>query len=103
MGSAIRSRGVNPGDRCGIYGSNCPQRIIAMEACNSHAITYVPLYDTLSANAVEFIINHAQVSIAFVQENKIPAILSCLPNCSMHLKTIVSSAQKKEAEDLGVS
>ncbi|KAL6213510.1 hypothetical protein ACLB2K_012957 [Fragaria x ananassa] len=108
MGSAIRSRGVNPGDRCGIYGSNCPKWIIAMEACNSQAITYVPLYDTLGANAVEFIINHAEVSIAFVQENKIPAIISCLPNCLTHLKTIVSftnvsSTQKKEAEDLGVS
>ncbi|KAL6270234.1 hypothetical protein ACE6H2_027145 [Prunus campanulata] len=108
MGSAIRSRGVNPGDRCGIFGSNCPQWLTAMEACNSHAITYVPLYDTLGANAVEFIINHAEVSIAFVQENKIPAILSCLPNCSTHLKTIVSfanisSTRKEEAEGLGVS
>ncbi|PRQ23455.1 putative long-chain-fatty-acid--CoA ligase [Rosa chinensis] len=87
-----------------IYGSNFPQWIIAMEACDSHAITYVPLYDTL----VEFIINRAEVSIAFVQENKIPAIMSILPNCSMHLKTIVSftnvsSTQKKEAEELGVS
>lgn len=31
------------------------------------------------ANAVEFIINHAEVSIAFVQENKIPAV-SYFPN-----------------------
>ncbi|XP_058191011.1 probable CoA ligase CCL6 [Rhododendron vialii] len=108
MGSAIRSRGVNPGDRCGIYGSNCPEWIISMEACSSHAITYVPLYDTLGPNAVEFIINHAEVSIAFVQENKIPAVLTCLPKCSSYLKTIVSfgeisGIQKKEAEDLGVS
>ncbi|KAL9414977.1 hypothetical protein AB3S75_043281 [Citrus x aurantiifolia] len=108
FGSAMRSRGVNPGDRCGIYGSNCPEWIIAMEACNSQAITYVPLYDTLGANAVEFIINHAEVSIAFVQENKIPSILSCLPRCCLYLKTIVSfanvsSSQKKEAEELGVS
>ncbi|KAE9447217.1 hypothetical protein C3L33_20871, partial [Rhododendron williamsianum] len=89
IGSAIRSRGVNP-------------------ACNSHAITYVPLYDTLGPNAVEFIINHAEVSIAFIQENKIPAVLTCLPKCSSYLKTIVSfgeisGIQKKEAEDLGVS
>ncbi|PRQ23569.1 putative long-chain-fatty-acid--CoA ligase [Rosa chinensis] len=89
VGSSIRSHVVNP-------------------ACDSHAITYVPLYDTLGANAVEFIINRAEVSIAFVQENKIPAIISILPNCSMHLKTIVSftnvsSTQKKEAEELGVS
>ncbi|KAI5661014.1 hypothetical protein M9H77_20337 [Catharanthus roseus] len=107
IGSAIRSRGVNPGDRCGIYGSNCPEWIVAMEACNSQAITYVPLYDTLGANAVEFIINHAEVSIAFVQESKISSILKCLPNCSTHLRTIVSFGkiledQKKEAEEHGV-
>ncbi|KGN61759.1 long chain acyl-CoA synthetase 2 [Cucumis sativus] len=108
MGSAIRKRGVNSGDRCGIYGSNCPEWIISMEACNSQAITYVPLYDTLGANAVEFIINHAEVSIAFVQENKLASIFSCLPRCSNQLKTIVSftnvsSVLKKEAEELGVS
>ncbi|TXG64467.1 hypothetical protein EZV62_011461 [Acer yangbiense] len=108
LGSAIRTLGVNPGGHCGIYGSNCPEWILSMEACNSQSITYVPLYDTLGANAVEFIINHAEVSIAFVQENKIPAIISCLPRCSSYLKTIVSfsnisSTQKKEAEELGVS
>ncbi|XP_022986475.1 long chain acyl-CoA synthetase 2 [Cucurbita maxima] len=108
MGSAIRKCGVNPGDCCGIYGSNCPEWIISMEACNSQAITYVPLYDTLGANAVEFIINHAEVSIAFVQENKLASIFSCLPRCSTQLKTIVSfnnvsSVHKKEAEELGVS
>ncbi|RYR70079.1 hypothetical protein Ahy_A03g016594 isoform B [Arachis hypogaea] len=62
IGSAMSSRGVNP-------------------ACNSHSVTYVPLYDTLGPNAVEFIINHAQVSIAFVQENKIPS-------CSSNLKSM---------------
>lgn len=108
LGSAMRSRGLNPGDRCGIYGSNCPEWITVMEACNSQAVTYVPLYDTLGPNAVEFIINHAEVSLAFVQENKLSSILSCLPRCSSYLKTIVSfgnisTLQKKEAEELGVS
>ncbi|KAJ6671315.1 LONG CHAIN ACYL-COA SYNTHETASE 2 [Salix viminalis] len=108
IGSAMRRRGVNPGDRCGIYGSNCAEWITAMEACNSQAVTYVPLYDTLGPNAVEFIINHAEVSIAFVQENKLSSILSCLPKCSSNLKTIVSfgnisDMQKKEADELGVS
>ncbi|XP_068502864.1 probable CoA ligase CCL6 isoform X2 [Phaseolus vulgaris] len=59
------------------------------------------------ANAVEFIINHAEVSIAFVQDSKIPSVLSCLGRCS-NLKTIVSfgnvlTAQKKEAEEFGAS
>ncbi|KZV17752.1 long chain acyl-CoA synthetase 2-like [Dorcoceras hygrometricum] len=107
IGSAIRTRGVNPGDHCGIYGANCPEWIMSMEACISHAITYVPLYDSLGANAVEFIINHAEVSIAFVHETKLPAILACLSNCVSHLKTIVSfgkisEEQKESAKELGV-
>ncbi|KAI3446056.1 hypothetical protein Pfo_002721 [Paulownia fortunei] len=108
IGSAIRRRGVNPGDKCGIYGANCSEWIIAMEACNSQAITYVPLYDTLGANAVEFIINHAEVSIAFVQESKLLPVLSCLSKCVSNLKTIVSfgkisDKQKEAAEELGVA
>ncbi|XP_050231555.1 probable CoA ligase CCL6 [Mercurialis annua] len=108
LGSAMRSRGLNPQDRCGIYGTNCPQWITAMEACNSQAITYVPLYDTLGPNAVEYIINHAEVSLAFVQETKLSSVISCLSNCSSYLKTIVSfgnvsDLQKKEAEEFGVS
>ncbi|KMT00518.1 hypothetical protein BVRB_9g218160 [Beta vulgaris subsp. vulgaris] len=107
IGSAIRKTGVNPGGQCGIYGSNCPKWIIAMQACNGQAISYVPLYDTLGANAVEFIINHAEVSLVFVQEKKLPAILACLSKCT-YLKTIVSfdsisSTQRKEAEEAGVS
>ncbi|KAG9136912.1 hypothetical protein Leryth_020012 [Lithospermum erythrorhizon] len=88
IGSAIRSRGVNHGGCCGIYGANCPEWIMAMEACNSQGVTYVPLYDTLGANAVEFMINHAEVSISFVQESKISEILSY---------------QREEAEKLGVA
>ncbi|XP_047941409.1 probable CoA ligase CCL6 [Salvia hispanica] len=108
IGSAMRRRGVNPGDKCGIYGVNCPEWIMAMEACNSQAITYVPLYDSLGANAVEFIINHAEVSIAFVHESKFPAILTCLSKCASNLKTIVSfgkvsDKQKEATEELGVT
>ncbi|KAL4320144.1 hypothetical protein GQ457_18G020250 [Hibiscus cannabinus] len=95
----------------------------------SQAVTYVPLYDSLvksitpftfvaGADAVEFVVNHAEVSTAFVQENKLHdtmviffscilfqvlihnmflkfdpgQILSCLPACCSYLKTIVSFA-----------
>uniref|UniRef100_A0A0C9RQP3 Long-chain-fatty-acid--CoA ligase n=1 Tax=Wollemia nobilis TaxID=56998 RepID=A0A0C9RQP3_9CONI len=107
IGSAIRSCGLEEGGRCGIYGANCPEWIISMEACNGHGIYCVPLYDTLGADAVEFIIRHAEVSIAIVQESKIPAILKCLPACGDHLKTLVSfgnitDAQREEAERNGV-
>ncbi|XP_039823798.1 long chain acyl-CoA synthetase 2-like isoform X2 [Panicum virgatum] len=108
IGSAIRSFSVNPGAHCGIYGSNCPEWVMAMQACNSQGICYVPLYDTLGANAVEFIMDHAEISIAFVQESKIKSILAVVPKCTAHLRAIVSfgdftSEMKKEAEKFGVS
>ncbi|KAG2562696.1 hypothetical protein PVAP13_8KG240800 [Panicum virgatum] len=116
IGTAIRSLDVNPGAHCGIYGSNCPEWVMAMQslltffcqACNSQGICYVPLYDTLGANAVEFIMDHAEISIAFVQESKIKSILAVVPKCTAHLRAIVSfgyftTEMKKEAEKFGVS
>uniref|UniRef100_A0A1J3GAZ2 Long-chain-fatty-acid--CoA ligase n=1 Tax=Noccaea caerulescens TaxID=107243 RepID=A0A1J3GAZ2_NOCCA len=108
IGSAIRGQGVDPGNCCGIYGSNCPEWIIAMEACMSQGITYVPLYDTLGVNAVEFIINHAEVSLVFVQEKTLSSVLASHKGCSSNLKTIVSfgevsTTQKEEAKKQCVS
>ncbi|XP_066366830.1 long chain acyl-CoA synthetase 2 [Miscanthus floridulus] len=51
IGSAIRSLGVEPGAHCGIYGSNCPEWVMAMQACNSQGICYVPLNDTLDTSS----------------------------------------------------
>eukprot|EP00252_Welwitschia_mirabilis_P006976 TRINITY_DN17953_c0_g1_i1.p1 TRINITY_DN17953_c0_g1~~TRINITY_DN17953_c0_g1_i1.p1 ORF type:complete len:342 (-),score=29.08 TRINITY_DN17953_c0_g1_i1:23-946(-) len=79
-----------------------------MEACNGHGVCCVPLYDTLGADAVEFIIRHAEVSITFVQEANIPMILKCLQGTTVqYLKTIVSfggiaDQQKESAEMHGV-
>ncbi|GAB2293138.1 Long chain acyl-CoA synthetase 4 [Dionaea muscipula] len=90
LGLSIRTCGVGKGGRCGIYGANCPEWIISMEACNAHGVLCVPLYDTLGAGAVEFIIRHAEVSIAFVEEKKISELLKTLPNTKEYLKTLVS-------------
>jgi long-chain acyl-CoA synthetase len=43
---------------------------MSMEACNAHGLYCVPLYDTLGAGAVEFVICHAEVSLAFVEGKK---------------------------------
>ncbi|CAJ1927296.1 unnamed protein product [Sphenostylis stenocarpa] len=72
VGNSIRSCGYGEGVKCGIYGANSAEWIMSMEACNAHGLYCVPLYDTLGAGAVEFIICHAEVSIAFAEEKKIP-------------------------------
>lgn len=48
--------------------------MVLMQACNAHGLYCVPLYDTLGAGAVEFIITHSEVSIVFVEENKISEV-----------------------------
>ncbi|KAG6420189.1 hypothetical protein SASPL_116709 [Salvia splendens] len=71
VGASIRSFGVTQGDKCGIYGANCTRWVVSMQACNAYGLYCVPLYDTLGAGAVEYIICHAEISIAFVEETKI--------------------------------
>ncbi|KAL3498985.1 hypothetical protein ACH5RR_041717 [Cinchona calisaya] len=108
VGNSIRSCGIEEGGRCGIYGANCAEWIMSMEACNAHGLHCVPLYDTLGAGAVEFIICHAEVTTAFVEEKKIPELLKTFPNATKYLKTIVSFGkvtpqQKDEIEKFGVA
>ncbi|KAF2951490.1 hypothetical protein DAI22_01g266400 [Oryza sativa Japonica Group] len=107
IGNSIRSRGLAKGSRCGIYGANCPEWIITMEACNAHGIYCVPLYDTLGAGAVEFILCHAEVEIAFTEEKKIEQIFKTFPKSAEFLKTIVSfgkvtQEQKENASKYGL-
>ncbi|CAL0330978.1 unnamed protein product [Lupinus luteus] len=108
LGTSIRSCGYGEGVKCGIYGANCPEWIISMQACNAHGLYCVPLYDTLGAGAVEFIICHSEVSIAFVEEKKIPELFKTFPNAAKYLKTLVSFGnvtpeQKQEHEKFGVA
>ncbi|XP_016508574.2 long chain acyl-CoA synthetase 4-like isoform X1 [Nicotiana tabacum] len=90
VGASIRVCGVKQGGRCGIYGANCSNWVISMQACNAHGLYCVPLYDTLGAGAVEYIICHAEVSIAFAEETKISEVLKTFPNAGKFLKTLVS-------------
>ncbi|KAI7753769.1 hypothetical protein M8C21_011688 [Ambrosia artemisiifolia] len=108
LGNSIRACGVEQGAKCGIYGVNCAQWIMSMEACNAHGLYCVPLYDTLGADAVEFIICHAEIKIAFVEEKKIPEVLKAFPKAGKYLKTIVSfgqvtSEQKEQVKKLGAA
>ncbi|KAL8103088.1 long chain acyl-CoA synthetase 4-like [Apium graveolens] len=108
LGNAIRSCGVEQGGRCGIYGANSEGWVISMEACNAHGLRCVPLYDTLGADAVEFVICHAEVSIVFAEEKKIPEVFKTFPKTTEYIKTIVSFGkvtpeQKEESKKLGVT
>ncbi|KAG9457767.1 hypothetical protein H6P81_002275 [Aristolochia fimbriata] len=79
IGSALQAVGAKPGSRVGIYGSNCPQWVVAMQVCNGYSLICVPLYDTLGPSAVDFIIRHAEIDFVFVQDKKVKELLR--PDC----------------------
>lgn len=101
VGAALRASGVEPGSRVGIYGMNCPQWIVAMEACSAHSLICVPLYDTLGSSAVDYILDHAEIDIVFVQDKKVKELLK--PECThvQRLKSIISFSSLTELEKDG--
>ncbi|KAJ0978647.1 hypothetical protein J5N97_014121 [Dioscorea zingiberensis] len=90
VGSALRQLGAESGSHIGIYGANCPQWIVAMEACNGYSLICVPLYDTLGPGAVDYIVEHAEIDFVFVQDKKVKELLS--PDCKSvrRLKGLIS-------------
>ncbi|KAK7344362.1 hypothetical protein VNO77_13882 [Canavalia gladiata] len=100
IASALRASGAETGSKIGIYGSNCPQWIVSMEACSAQSFVCVPLYDTLGPGAVDFIIDHAEIDFVFVQDKKVKELLN--PDCksSKRLKAIVCfTTLTKEEKD----
>ncbi|KAE8660567.1 Long chain acyl-CoA synthetase 1 [Hibiscus syriacus] len=103
VGSALRASGAEPGCRIGIYGANCPQWIMAMEACGAHSLVCVPLYDTLGPGAVNYIIDHAEIDFVFVQDTKVKELLN--PNCrsTQRLKAMVCFSLLTEEDNAKAS
>ncbi|XP_058084147.1 long chain acyl-CoA synthetase 1-like [Magnolia sinica] len=101
VGSALRTLGAERGSRIGIYGSNCPQWVVAMEACNGHSLICVPLYDTLGPGAVDFIIQHAEIDYVFVQDKKVKELLNSNCVSAGRLKLIVcfTSLTREQKDD----
>ncbi|XP_041990996.1 long chain acyl-CoA synthetase 1 isoform X2 [Salvia splendens] len=106
-GSALRAHGYEPGARVGIYGMNCPQWVVAMEACSAHSLICVPLYDTLGPGAVNYILDHSEIDVVFVQDKKVKQLLN--PECvhAQRLKLMVcftsfTEEQKEKTAAIGI-
>lgn len=88
LGAALTAVGVGAGDRVGIYGANSPSWMKTMQACNRQSSWCIPLYDTLGEGAIEYIVKHAECSIIFASDVKLPTLLNSLPKLPA-VKTVV--------------
>jgi len=82
--SYLASVGLEKGAMVGLYSINRPEWVIAEQGSNYQALVTVPLYDTLGAEAIEFIINQTEMTIVFTTSDK----LKNLTNIAKKLPTL---------------
>lgn len=93
LGSGLLHRGLkpNPDTFIGIFAQNRPEWIIGELACYTYSMVAVPLYDTLGPEALEYIIQTADISTVLCDKHNKAEIL--LENCEHGkmsvLKTII--------------
>ncbi|XP_061534607.1 long-chain-fatty-acid--CoA ligase 1a isoform X3 [Phycodurus eques] len=92
VGSALLHKGhAQSGDKfIGIFAQNRPEWTISELACYTYSLVAVPLYDTLGAEAISYIIDKASISTVICDvPEKARMILDCFAEKGRTVKTIV--------------
>ena len=75
--------GVSKGDRVAVISNNCPQWNMVDFAVRQIGAILVPIYPTVRQSDFEYILNHAEPKIVFVEgsllHNKVKDILNAMP------------------------
>ncbi|GMH34445.1 hypothetical protein BSKO_02279 [Bryopsis sp. KO-2023] len=96
-----------PGTKVCIFGANCPEWMVAMQACNRMSWVCVPIYDSLLEDATRYIIEHSGSECIFVSTIKMPTLARCLRPIKDLVKSVVfwgqgNDAAKADIEALGI-
>ncbi|RUS20683.1 hypothetical protein BC937DRAFT_94616 [Endogone sp. FLAS-F59071] len=86
----------------GLWSTNRPEWCIADTACSSYNIFTVSLYDTLGPETVEYVINHAEISIVVTSADHIAELIKLSPKIS-GLKIIISMDSLEDDESKRVA
>ncbi|XP_069600415.1 long-chain-fatty-acid--CoA ligase 1 isoform X1 [Ranitomeya imitator] len=93
LGSALLNRGCKPSSEqfIGIFAQNRPEWIITELCCYTYSMVAVPLYDTLGAEAITYIITKAEISVVFCDNTeKAKLLLASVENGeTSSLRTVV--------------
>ncbi|KFO24337.1 long-chain-fatty-acid--CoA ligase 1 isoform X3 [Fukomys damarensis] len=77
IGSALLQKGFKASQDqfIGIFSQNRPEWVIIEQACFAYSMVIVPLYDTLGADAITYIVNKAELSLIFADKPEKAKIL----------------------------
>lgn len=92
FGRGLLELGLKPGDKVGIYSSNCIYWTTTLFACSYTGMTVVPIYDSLGPGAAEYILNHAEVKALVCSEYKSKTAVELLSKAE-HLKCLITMAK----------
>eukprot|EP00741_Cyanophora_paradoxa_P014579 tig00020807_g14059.t1 len=96
IGSGFAALGLKKGDRVGIIGINSASWTLSLLAAFSRSAVAVPLYDTLGANAVEYIVKDTELTVAVAANDKLMRVLEVAKHCPT-LKVVVAMMPPDEA------
>lgn len=100
IGSGLLQLGVGPKAMVGLYSVNCKEWVLLDAAAHAYGMTSVPLYDTLGPDAVEYICNHAELSVVGCSVAVLPTLASCLPRCPSVKLLVVWGASASRLPEL---
>ncbi|TNY23799.1 hypothetical protein DMC30DRAFT_388923 [Rhodotorula diobovata] len=75
--------------KVGIWATNRPEWQYVSQACSAQSLVVTSLYETLGADVVEYICNHAETRVVFANPGHIPDLLRLAPKLPT-VKAIVS-------------
>ena len=90
--------GLEPGDKVGIYGSNCIFWQTTAFAAQMNSMSIVPVYDSLGPGAAHYIITHAECKCVVCHQAKLEALLSIVKDLPDLKYIIAIDAKAPELE-----
>ncbi|KAI8475864.1 MAG: hypothetical protein J3K34DRAFT_17054 [Monoraphidium minutum] len=76
--TALKGLGLAAKDKVAVLSINCPDWMVAMQACNRNNFVCVPLYETLGEDAIEYILGHSEARVVFVNGKRLGRVAAAL-------------------------
>ncbi len=89
VAAGLRKLGIGKGDRVGIFSYNRPEWLMADLAALKLGGVVVPIYHTLPAPVVRFIIKDSMIKLLFVENAELLSLIDGIRNRLPSLKTVV--------------
>jgi long-chain acyl-CoA synthetase len=96
----LYSLGLRRGDRVAIMAANSPEWTLVDAGCQLAGFLDVPIYTTLAANSVQYILNDSETRVLFIDDREMyERIEEVLPECSSIEKIVFFNSEGVDVEN----